>query len=466
MFFLKESCLSSAVLTALLWFCCLPATHAQIVHDRVYGTATGQETLYSMTQLQAGGYVMAGSQEPRNISATNPCLLYILRLNAVGDTIWTRRWMLSGCFNYYPFHTVETGRGNFLISGQSYTYDGITQGDAFLAMFNAQGDTLWTKRVASIAQDEFAKPQVLPNGDILIAGQLNNAPSLQRLTSSGQVVWEQYPIYSASTNGSVGLFFPAPTTGQYWVLLSAGGGFKFVQYDANGTVGTQIPGSPDFTIADIVVDGNGFLIANSTDVRRLDASFNTLWTRATTSGGTNFHSRRLLTLPNGNIAVGSDSYASMVAVYTLSPSGQVLHDTTFWAPGRQYLKGLAVDPPTGDYVFAGYSEPGPIGRADIFWTQLHHRIITSTRASQVAGQRWLAYPNPLAADGRLYLQGEQPLHGTLHLRDALGRQLTTWVAAGQLAQMLTLPPTLPTGTYLLTLESPNLPPRTLRLVQP
>ena len=70
------------------------------------------------------------------------------------------------------------------------------------------------------------------------------------------------------------------------------------------------------------------------------------------------------------------------------------------------------------------------------------------------------------ADGRLHLQGAQPLRGTLRLHDPLGRQLATWPAAGQLTQTLNMPPALPSGTYLLTLESPNLPPRTLRLVQP
>ena len=71
----------------------------------------------------------------------------------------------------------------------------------------------------------------------------------------------------------------------------------------------------------------------------------------------------------------------------------------------------------------------------------------------------------MAADGRLQLRAEQPLRGTLRLRDALGRSLASWSAAGQLTQTLALP-TLPAGVYLLTLDGGGTPPRTLRLAVP
>lgn len=245
----------------------------------------------------------------------------------------------------------------------------------------------------------------------------------------------------------------------------------FVQYDANGVRGASrpIPGSIR-SFSDIIPYGTDYLVATGpsthSSIARLDAAFNVVWQQQLTSRGINVFPTRVLALPGNKILVGSESYANRIALHTLDSRGQVLHDTAFVAPGSLFVKGLAVDPPTGDYIFAGYSNNGPIGSSDIFWTQLHHRVITSTRASQVPGQRWQAYPNPLAADGRLHLQGEQPLRGTLRLRDALGRQLASWPASGLLSQTLSMPPALPTGTYLLTLESPDLPPRTLRLVQP
>lgn len=456
-------------LTGLLLLSC--AANAQLVHDRVFGTPAGVEQLHTMLALHNGGYLLIGNQNEQ---------FYLLRQDSNGDTIWTRRFVLPGCFGYqaYQAYAVEDALGRVLVAGQSFSYSGTSGEDTFLAMLNPQGDTLWTKRVLSPTDDRFAQPQVLPNGNFLVAGQLNNVSILQQLTPAGQVIWQRLPRYSSAVTGSVVELFPSTTAGRYWLLVASSGPFKFVEYDATGTAGTEIiPVGP--YLREITPSGNGYYAIGSTsssnEVVRLDASFNILWQQPTISSSVTYTPRRILPLVDGNLLVGGDNnYNSLrrtVALHTISPIGQVLYDTAFYAPPAGAglglnMRGLAIDPPTGDYIFAGYSDPGPIGGSDIFWTQLHHATITSTRASQVAGQRWQAYPNPLAADGRLHLQAEQALRGTLRLRDALGRQLGTWPAIGQLSQTLNLPPALPTGTYLLTLENPDLPPRTLRLVQP
>lgn len=457
------------LLACLLWLSC--AANAQIVHDRVFGTPAGVEQLHTMLALHNGGYLLIGNQNEH---------FYLLRQDTEGDTIWTRRFVLPGCFGYqaYRAYAVEDLQGRVLISGQSFSYSGISGTDAFLAMFSPQGDTLWTKRMFSLAEDQFSQPHLLPNGNFLIASQLNDTPTLQQITPTGQVVWQRFPRYSSWVVGSAGELFPSITAGHYWLTMATNGPYKFIEYDDAGTAGAEI--SPvGLYISNVAPSGAGYYAIGSTssssEIIRLDAGFNVQWQRPTVSGSTTYTPRRILPLVNGNLLVGSDnnynSFRRTVALHTISPIGQVLHDTAFYnpyaGPGLGLnVRGLAVDPPTGDYIFAGYSDPGPIGWADIFWTQLHHRVITSTRASQVPGQRWQAYPNPLAADGRLHLLGEQPLRGTLRLRDALGRQLASWPASGVLSQTLSLPPTLSTGTYLLTLESPELPPRTLRLVQP
>jgi hypothetical protein len=461
-----------------LWvlLCWLPlAGQSQIVHDRVFGTATGQEELYTMTPLRAGGYLSVGSQ---SLPTPGPVPLYLLRQNAAGDTLWTKRWVIPGCDFYASFscYAVEGATGDILVAGRSFTIAGTTQDNAFLALFNAQGDTLWTKRTMSLAPDWYSRPQLLPNGDYLVTGQLNNAPSLQRIMPTGQIIWQQYPVYAPGDNGTIGTLCPAGNTGSFWVTQGSGGGQgMFVQYDANGTRGVSHPFPAGLGyFGEITPYGNDYLVdayppintQGTSSVMRLDASFNIVWKREIISGSRTFIPRRILALPNDNILVGSELLPNRLALHTLSPGGVILQDTTFLAPGALHLAGLAADPATGDYIFAGYNEYGPIGSADIFWTQWHHRVITATRAGQAIGQRWQAYPNPLATDGRLHLEAEQPLRGTLRLRDALGRQLTTWTAAGQLSQALMLPAPLPTGTYLLMLESHDQPPRTLRLVQP
>lgn len=187
MFTFKQSFTSSAVFTALLWLLIVCSASAQVVHDRVFGTPTGTEEIYSMVHLRDGGFMLAGEQSiPPPVTTSH---LYLLRRDATGDTLWSKRWTLPGCYTYYPHYIVEAATaGHFLVAGQSFSFDGTTQSDVFLVMCNAQGDTLWTKRTQSISYEWCARPQLLPNGDFLVVGQLNNAPSMQRISPTGQVV--------------------------------------------------------------------------------------------------------------------------------------------------------------------------------------------------------------------------------------------------------------------------------------
>ena len=120
---------------------------AQIVRDRVFGTANGDEELGTMVPLPAGGYLMVGSRYPRtNLSPTNSGRLYVLRLGANGDTLWTKKIQLPGCFGYFRQSATADASGRVLVAGISSTWSGANQDDAFLAMLSPQGDTLWTKR--------------------------------------------------------------------------------------------------------------------------------------------------------------------------------------------------------------------------------------------------------------------------------------------------------------------------------
>lgn len=429
-----------------------------------------------MTATITGGYHLVGSQGIfiQGSGAANPERLYTSRLNNLGDTLWTKRKIIPGCYGFYPRKVIENGAGQVLVIGSSFAYSGTSQSDAFLALFSLQGDTLWTKRVASSFNDAYISAELLPGGDFLVAGQLGGLGTLQRFTPQGVMVWQQFPTYSATDLGGVVEMFPvAGVAGQYWATVGANSTtypfpYKYVRFDANGVLGVEVPGLPGEIPRARTAAGTGYVVVGSDQISRLDANFVPVWTRTLTALGRSMSLNQVVPTADGNYLAGGEtgSSGSGVTLNKVSPNGVLLKDTVFASRyGRVDLKGLAIDPLTGDYVFAGTINNGPIGGADIFWTQWRRSRITGSRQAQVAGAAWNAYPNPLADDHRLHLVAEQPLRGTLHLRDALGRHLGSWPAAGQRSQTLPLP-ALPAGLYLLTLESPTEPPRTLRLVQP
>ncbi|MBF9220169.1 T9SS type A sorting domain-containing protein [Hymenobacter ruricola] len=468
---LRAGILWLAVLLGLL--AGAPAAHAQLLRQKAYGTATGQETMGAMASLRAGGYLLGGSQY-FGATPNRPGELYLLRLNAVGDTLWTRHYGLRGARGFYVQHALEDAAGRVLLVGSSFTSSGTTQDDAFLALFSPQGDTLWTRRAQSPFQDYYSRPQLTPAGDFVLAANLEGAPQLVRISPSGQRLQQVIVAYSPSDLGQLGLLLPA-NNGGYWV-----GAYNstppytgnFVRFDAAGVRGIELPILPNGpAFGDFIYDGNEYIVATGEGVARFDANLNVVWNRTLTARGYLFGPDFIRATPDGNFVVGgginTTSGGQDLGFAKISPAGLPLRDTVLIRPGNETLCGLAVAPGSGNYVFAGSGSQGPIGGEDIFWGELRRSAVTAARPGLAPANALTAYPNPVGADGVVQLAAGQALRGTLTLRDALGRELARWPGSGAPTQRLALPPSLPAGLYLLTLAPADGGPRqALRLLRP
>lgn len=469
---------SSVALVAIL-LCGLfasPLAWGQLVRQKAFGTATGSEEMGAMVAPAAGGYLLAGTQY---FPQSGPLLsgkLYLLRLNAVGDTIWTRHYAVPGFYVLNVNYALEDAAGRVLLVGNGATYSAATQSDAFLVLLSPQGDTLWTRRTQSPFPDSYpSPPQLTPAGDFVLAANLNGVPQFLRITPSGQVAQQVIVQYSTADLGQVGLLLPAAGSG-YWVLsynsMPPYVG-KFVRFNAAGNQGLSMPipaATPIF--ADFLFDGSGYTVATGSGVARLDANLNTLWNRTVTARGYGLSPHFIRRTPDNNFLVGGSivtgSGGQDLGFAKISPNAQPLKDTVLIRPGNETLCGLAVAPGTGNYIFSGWTTNGIIGGFDLFWGELLRSTatISATRGALAGGAGLTAYPNPLGAEEVVQLAAPQPLRGTLRLSDALGRPLRTWVGGGGRTQALALPPGLPAGLYLLTLTDAQGLRQTLRLVQP
>jgi hypothetical protein len=86
-----------------------------------------------------GGYIVAAYTWNRGAGQSDG---WLLKLNAVGDTLWTRTYGGADFDEFYCLDT--TADGGYILSGQTHSF-GAGNEDVWLVKTNGSGDTLWTR---------------------------------------------------------------------------------------------------------------------------------------------------------------------------------------------------------------------------------------------------------------------------------------------------------------------------------
>jgi len=225
-------------------------TAGNVQWTKTFGGACCFESGYSVQQTTDLGYIIAGST--KSFGAAGPGNVYLIKTDAVGDTLWTRTF---GGTSFDPgFSVQQTIDGGYIIGGFTCSFG--TGCDTYLIKTDANGDTLWTKIYGGI------------NGE--------TGNSVQQTTSDSGY------IFVGSTN----------TFGQ---------GFEdvyLIKTDANGNkLWTRTFGGDSADFGNSVkqtLDG-GYIIAGSTNsfgaggrdvyLIKTDSNGDTLWTKTFGGGG-------------------------------------------------------------------------------------------------------------------------------------------------------------------------------------
>lgn len=239
------------LITTLLFF---GNVHSQIIFKKqikVPGVQAGK----SILPLEDGGFFVAG----RNLStSTNLSNLFLLRLDALGDTLWTKTYtglgevigeriiktkdnnfMIVGTtyssmylckitpsgevmftkshtalYDDYskPFDIIATSDGGFLITGETYSYEGYVH--AKILKTDANGNALWTQGIESKGNGAAISCIETETGDYLVTGTALDGsfdPVILRYSSSGTLI----------------------ETRRYKLDMSAGGG-RIIKYPGVG----------------------------------------------------------------------------------------------------------------------------------------------------------------------------------------------------------------------------------------
>lgn len=148
--------------------------------------------------------------------------IYLLRIDAFGDTVWTRTY--GGTEDDYGYCVDKYDNGQYIIAGA--TKIGTTYSDIYLIRVNSSGDTVWTKTYGGNDDDCAYSVKICDDEGLIITG-FTRIPGtgeqkvyLLRTDSLGDSVWSR--TYSQKTENC-----------GYCVEECADGGFIISGYTAS-----------------------------------------------------------------------------------------------------------------------------------------------------------------------------------------------------------------------------------------
>ena len=120
---------------------------------------------YQILQLSNGGYIISGSTKSVGNGATDALLI---KTDAIGNLIWLKTY--GGAQNDLGGIFVQTDDGGYFMVGVTKNY-GAGDYDAYLIRTNSFGDTLWTKTYGTIYQDWGGSITTTTDGGYILALQ-------------------------------------------------------------------------------------------------------------------------------------------------------------------------------------------------------------------------------------------------------------------------------------------------------
>ncbi len=168
------------------------AQESQLLWEHTYG-GEFWESAFGGTATSDGGALITGYTESFGAAEAD---LYLVKINADGDTAWTRTY--GGPDIDEGYAAAETNNGGFVVAGEYRRALGAAA-STWLLYTDMNGDTVWTRTWDSVDFSyRINAVQVLPNGDILLAGGLRSMEGmpakgwLSLVNSEGAIQWSKF----------------------------------------------------------------------------------------------------------------------------------------------------------------------------------------------------------------------------------------------------------------------------------
>ena len=360
------------ILILLLSFFTAYSVFAQNSFEKLFSKQSTDVFRCIQEVTSGGGYIAAGYTAD---STANDTDAYVVRMNTIGDTIWTYTYNgpLSKKDLFYKI--IRTFDGGFIACGYTNSETG-TSDDILYVRLNSSGQKLWSKTFGGSGKErgqdiietsdgftivgysttppaQYYDAIVIhtsPNGNVLwskVVGNSNydDANTIKKLTDGGYILGGQ------STNGNKGL-------DQYLIRLNSSGDTLWTK--RFGTLGND-------NIESLVLLSDGFVVAGNTstpltgddgNLAKTDLNGSLIWSK--TFGGSDqddFH-RVEKTADGGFIVSGTtSSYGSLnpnMWLVKTNSSGDSTWARTFGGDNHDHGYS-AVQTIDGGYIIAGHT---------------------------------------------------------------------------------------------------------------
>jgi hypothetical protein len=166
----------------------------------------------SVQQTSDGGYIVAGFTRSFGTSGQN---VYLIKTNSLGDTLWTKIYGGSDCWDRGN-SVQQTSDGGYIVAGsKSPLYS--DNSDIYIIKTNSSGDTLWTKTFGGIDHEEGHSVRQTNDGGYIVAGiswdsNFNSDVYLLKTDSLANTIWTK-------TFGGIRYYM------RYSIQQTSGGGY-------------------------------------------------------------------------------------------------------------------------------------------------------------------------------------------------------------------------------------------------
>jgi hypothetical protein len=165
--------------SADIWLLKLNA-YGDTTWTRTYGY-TSLDQGHSVQQTQDGGYIVVGNTRSVSTGSTD---IWLLKTDASGDTVWSR--VFDGGRTDYGHAVRQTKDGGYIVTGRTTTYSGW---HVWLIKTDANGDATWTRTLGRSGDAEGHSVQQTLDGGYVVTGYDGSDVCLIKTDTSGNEVW-------------------------------------------------------------------------------------------------------------------------------------------------------------------------------------------------------------------------------------------------------------------------------------
>lgn len=149
---------------------------------------------YSLDLTQDSGYILAGETYSFGAGEKD---MYLVRLNATGDTLWTRTY--GGAEDDWAKEVITLHDGGFAVLGTTESF-GAGKEDYYLVRTDGYGDTVWTKTYGDTTYDSGSSLVQLADSNIVMLGTSDSPMSFAdlkdfwalKVDTNGVEIWNKF----------------------------------------------------------------------------------------------------------------------------------------------------------------------------------------------------------------------------------------------------------------------------------